>query len=94
MLESQWRIQGFLVIGVPTLQGAPRYDFAKFSQNCMKLKEFGLQGGEYVQRTPLKSTNESPTIYSVLTAILKNNKTKLATIAWILQNIKDSLNKV
>ena len=25
---------------VPTLQGTPTYNFAKFSKNCMKLKEF------------------------------------------------------
>ena len=25
--------------------GAPTYDFAKFSKNCMKLKEFGPPGG-------------------------------------------------
>ena len=31
---------------------APTYEFAKFSQNCMKLKEFGPPGGARVPRVP------------------------------------------
>ena len=46
-----WRIQDFPEKGAPTFPGggwgAPTYDFVKFSQkNCMKLKEFGPQGGD------------------------------------------------
>ena len=38
---KQWRIQDFPEMGAPSLQGAPTYNYAKFSHNCMKLKEFG-----------------------------------------------------
>ena len=31
--------------GCQLYRGVPTYDFSKFSQNCMKLKEFGPQGG-------------------------------------------------
>ena len=31
LLRYQWRIQDFPEVGAPTLQGAPTYDFAKFS---------------------------------------------------------------
>ena len=42
----QWRIQDFPEVGAPTLRGgAPTYDFANFSQKCMKLKEFGPPWG-------------------------------------------------
>ena len=44
-LHIQCRIQDFREVGAPTLQGEPTYDFAKFSQNCMKLKVFGPGGG-------------------------------------------------
>ena len=33
---------------------APTYNFAKFSQNCMKLKEFGPRGA-HVPHAPLRS---------------------------------------
>ena len=34
--------------------GAPTYDLPNFPQNCLKLKEFGLQGGGgCVPRDPL-----------------------------------------
>ena len=36
------------------------HDFAKFSQNFMKLKEFGPQGG--VLRTPLRSGSDVGTL--------------------------------
>ena len=35
----------------------PTYDFAKFSQNCMKLKEFGPPGGHAFLAPPLRSAN-------------------------------------
>ena len=41
---KQWWIQDFPEVGAPTLQGASTYNYAKFSQNCMKLKEFGPGG--------------------------------------------------
>ena len=43
-LSRQWRIQDFRISprrGCQLPRGAPTYDFIKFSQNCMKLKEFG-----------------------------------------------------
>ena len=43
-MPDQWRIQDFPEVGAPTLMGGPTYDFAKFSPNCMKLKEFGRGG--------------------------------------------------
>ena len=30
-----------LRLGRQPTRGVPKYDFAKFTQNCMKLKEFG-----------------------------------------------------
>ena len=50
-LFDQWRIQDFPEEGVPTPRGEPTYDFAKFPQNCMKLKEFG-PGGERASLAP------------------------------------------
>ena len=32
VLTVQWRIQDFPEVGAPTIQGAPTYDFSKFSQ--------------------------------------------------------------
>ena len=40
------------MVEVPTLQGVPTYNFAKFPQNCMKLKEF-ISPGAHVSFTPL-----------------------------------------
>ena len=40
-LSTQWRIQNF----PNPLEGCLTYDFAKFSQNCMKWKESEPQGG-------------------------------------------------
>ena len=37
-------------------RGAPTYDFAIFSRNCMKLKELGPAVGARVPRPPLRST--------------------------------------
>ena len=43
--------------------GAPTYDFAKFSKNCMKLKDFGPPGGArpkfYYVDPPLKNNHWS-----------------------------------
>ena len=48
----QWLIQNFPDVGAPTLRqcDAPTYDFPKFSQNCMKLKEFGPWRGSFGSR--------------------------------------------
>ena len=54
--------------GAPNLQGAPTYGFAKFPQNCMKLKEFGPGGGRpkfYYVDTPLVSPLKEHTFASV-----------------------------
>ena len=34
----QWRIQDFLEVGAPNLQGVPTYDFAKFSQKLHEIE--------------------------------------------------------
>ena len=39
--QNQWQIQDYPRRGCQLPRGAPTYDFAKISQNCMKLKEFG-----------------------------------------------------
>ena len=55
----QWRIQDFSEEGAPTPWEAQSYDFSKFSQNCMKLKEFGPPVGEArVPRAPLRSATD------------------------------------
>ena len=42
---SQWRIQDFLEEGAPTPQGAPTYDFAKFSQKLHEIERIWTPGG-------------------------------------------------
>ena len=44
---SQWRMQDFPEVGVPTLQGEGQHKILPdFPKNCMKLKEFGPCKGE------------------------------------------------
>ena len=44
--NSTVEIQDFPEVEVPTLQGDPKHTILPiFSKNCMKLKEFGSQGG-------------------------------------------------
>ena len=40
----QWRIQDFPEVGVPTLQGAPTYDFAKISQKLHEIERIWTGG--------------------------------------------------
>ena len=37
-VTSQWRIQDTPEVGAPTLQGAPTYDFANFSQKLHEIR--------------------------------------------------------
>ena len=41
----QWRIQDFPEVGAPTFQGAPTYDFAKFSQKLHEIERIWTPGG-------------------------------------------------
>ena len=41
----QWRVQDFPEVGTPTLQGAPTYDFAKFSQKLHEIERIYTRGG-------------------------------------------------
>ena len=43
--EIQWRIQDFPEMGVPTLQGAPTYDFFKFSQKLHEIERIWIPAG-------------------------------------------------
>ena len=46
IIETQWRIQDFPEEGAPTPQGGRQHTILpNFPKNCMKLKEFGPQGG-------------------------------------------------
>ena len=42
---SQWRIQDFPEEGAPTPQGAPTYEFAKFSQKLHEIERIWTRGG-------------------------------------------------
>ena len=42
----QWRIQDFPEVGAPTLQGAPTYDFAKFSEKLHEIERIWTLGEE------------------------------------------------
>ena len=46
----QWRIQDFPGGGAPTPKSAIIFQF--FAENCMKMKEFGPQGGARVPGAP------------------------------------------
>ena len=54
---SQWRIQDFPQWGAPTPKIA--IIFHIFAENCMKMKEFGPQGGRVSLVPPLGSANVS-----------------------------------
>ena len=45
MYAIQWRIQDFPEEGLPTLQGAPTYDFAKISQKLHEIERIWTPGG-------------------------------------------------
>ena len=53
--SKQWRIQDFSQGGAPTPKSAIIFQF--FAENCMKMKEFGPQGGRASLAPPLGSTN-------------------------------------
>ena len=42
---GQWQIKDFPEEGVPTLQGAPTYDFAKFSQKLHEIERIWTPRG-------------------------------------------------
>ena len=50
----QWRIQDFPEGGGPTPKSVIIFIF--FAENCMKMKEFGPQGGARVPGAPLDPT--------------------------------------
>ena len=51
---KQWRIQDFPEEGAPTPQGVRQHTILpNFPKNCMKLKEFGSQGGRASLAPPL-----------------------------------------
>ena len=55
--EENYTIQDFPDKGPPTPErggGAPTYDWANFSENCMKMKKFRARGG----REGLRSATE------------------------------------
>ena len=59
-LRYQWWVQDFPEVGTPILDGLGRWsmhDFAKISQNCMKLKEFVPFGRGVRSSHPLRSAN-------------------------------------
>ena len=76
-----------------TLQGAPTYDFTKFSKNCMKFKEFGTGGASKTLRCrsatgigkKLLGPNLYPSVFIISEMLfakkkmkkIKENKTKL-----------------
>ena len=55
-IHSQWRIQDFPQGGVPTPNIA--IIFRIFAENCMKMKEFGPQGGCASLVPPLRSPSD------------------------------------
>ena len=52
-LTYQWRIQDFPDVGAPTTQGAPTYDFAKFSQKQHEIERIWTPRGTSVPCAPL-----------------------------------------
>ena len=56
MVYNQWRIQDFPQGGAPTPKIA--IIFQIFAENCMKMKEFGPQGGARPW-SPLRSANDN-----------------------------------
>ena len=71
-MGSQWRIQDFPEVAAPTLQGAPAYDFAKFSQKLHLIER--IWTGGRVPRAPINP----PLVRreSNLTLTLNNDKDK------------------
>ena len=58
-MYNQWRIQDFPQGGAPTPKIA--IIFQIFAENCMKMKEFGPQGGRASLAPPLGSANDNET---------------------------------
>ena len=54
----QWRIQDFPQGGAPTPKSAIIFQF--FAENCMKMKEFGPQGGRTSLAPPLDLPMHAP----------------------------------
>ena len=67
-LEQQWRIQDFPQGGAPTPKIA--IIFHIFTENCMKMKEFGPQGGRASLAPPLGSANEQDAFYWTVRGVI------------------------
>ena len=77
MIHNQWWIQDFPEEGRQLPGGVSTNDFAKISQKCMKLKEFGPGGGERERPLrPLRSATDNT-----------HNQNEARHLFWISGNV-------
>ena len=52
LFYKQWQIQHFPEVGAPTLQGAPTYDYAKFSRKMHEIERIWTPRGSRTTLSP------------------------------------------